>query len=92
MADMDKDKEQDKRLNYIDAELMDIKSVTHGSELHGWNGVIAEQRSLKDTVDLLKENSDFITRFLKTTLNIFKALSIIGGLFLTGFSIYHLMT
>jgi hypothetical protein len=92
MADIDKDKEQDKRLNYIDAELIDIKSVTHKSELHQWGGIVEEHRKLESTVNLLKENSDFITKFLRTTMSIFKAASIIGALFLTIFSIYHLIT
>ena len=88
---MEKDKEQDSRLDYIDIQLMDIKSVTHGSDVHQWGGVIAEQRELKGTVTALKENSDFIAKFAKTAISILKAISIVGGLILTGFSIYHLM-
>lgn len=91
MADMDKDREQDKRLDYIDAELIDIKSVTHNSDVHRWGGIVAEHRKLEVVVNQLKENSDFVTKFLKTVMHIFKAVSIVGGLFLTGFSVYHLM-
>ncbi len=89
MADMEKDKEQDKRLDYIDAELIDIKSVTHKSEVHQWGGIVAEHRILESTVNALKTNSDYIAKFAKSIMTILKGASIIVGLVISIYTLLH---
>ena len=90
MANMEKDKEQDKRLDYIDAELIDIKSVTHGSEIHQWNGIVKEHNKLTGTVGQLKENSDFITKIFRSFLGLLRLTGIMIGLITGGWAVFKI--
>ena len=89
MTDVEKDKEQDKRLDYIDIELASIKSVTHGSEVHQWGGIVKEHKNLEGTVNHLKENSDYIAKFAKSIMNIVKGVSVIIGLVISIYTLLH---
>ena len=45
-----KDMEQDNRLNNIDLEISSIKGVTHGNDLHNWDGIIKEHNKMMNKI------------------------------------------
>lgn len=85
-----KDEEQDRRLNAIEKDIDEIKSVTHGSDVMGWKGIIQEHRELTDSIGSLVDYAKYRKNFNGTILNIIKILSLIGGLILTWVAVHNL--
>ena len=63
-----KNKEQDVRLDKIETKLTLIESVTHGSDLHNWDGIVKEHNKLMGKI-----SSSFIG--IITTL-----ITVVGGI------------
>jgi hypothetical protein len=85
-----KDEEQDRRLNDIEKDIDEIKSVTHGSPVMGWNGIIHEHRELQENIKSLVEYAQYREKFSGTILKIVKISSLIGGLILTWVAVHNL--
>ncbi len=90
MTDMEKDKEQDKRLNYIDIELATIKNVTHGSEVLQWDGIVKEHKKLEANVKCLKDNSDYVAKFFRGFMGAIKVVSSILVLVSLIYGVYEI--
>ena len=86
-----KDKEQDMRLHKIEKDIFEIKGVTHGNDVHKWDGIISEHGKLVEQVTGLKTNSDYITKFTRDIVSFFKIIGTILGVILSAFAVYHLV-
>lgn len=87
----EKDNEQDSRLNHMEIDIAGIKSVTHGSKVMDWAGIIPEHKKLSKTVGQLKENSDYVAKFFRGVITAIKVVSIIATLIISIYTIFHLI-